>query len=91
MQTRTYAPTGEGQPTTFTELASPSALHATLEEAVGKEYADEIRSGRRGVVASCGSGMTAGVIWLALKIMGVEQVGLYDEVRPLFGTNQADY
>lgn len=36
--------------------------------------------GRRGVVASCGSGMTAGVIWLALKSIGVEKIGLYDEV-----------
>lgn len=80
LQSRTYTPTGQGAPITFTEMASSSALHESLEGAVGKELADQIRSGKRSVAASCGSGMTAGVIWLALKIMGVEKVGLYDEV-----------
>ncbi|EKM60883.1 uncharacterized protein PHACADRAFT_247097, partial [Phanerochaete carnosa HHB-10118-sp] len=76
---RTYTPAGAGSPITYTELASPSALHSTLEETLGKEVADEVRSGKRRVVTSCGSGMTAGVIWLGLKQMGVEKVSLYDE------------
>ncbi|KIP11476.1 hypothetical protein PHLGIDRAFT_18010 [Phlebiopsis gigantea 11061_1 CR5-6] len=79
LQSRTYTPTGKGAPITFTEMASSSTLHESLEGAVGKELADQIRAGKRSVTASCGSGMTAGVIWLALKIMGVEKVGLYDE------------
>lgn len=80
LQSRTYTPTGKGAPITFTEMASSSTLHESLEGAVGKELAGQIRAGKRSVTASCGSGMTAGVIWLALKIMGVEKVGLYDEV-----------
>jgi thiosulfate/3-mercaptopyruvate sulfurtransferase len=76
---RTYTPAGKRDPITFTELASPSALQETLESLVGKEYADQIRSGKRGVIASCGSGMTAGVVWLSLQLMGVKNIGLYDE------------
>ncbi|THH02471.1 hypothetical protein EW026_g396 [Hermanssonia centrifuga] len=63
----------------YTTLRSSEDLHAALENAVGEEYAKEILAGRRGVVASCGSGMTAGVIWLALQMIGVERVGIYDE------------
>ena len=42
-------------------MPTPSALHATLEETLGKDVADEVRSGKRRVVTSCGSGMTAAV------------------------------
>ncbi|GJE85936.1 thiosulfate sulfurtransferase [Phanerochaete sordida] len=76
---RTYTHAGDAAPGTYTELASPSALHSTLEEALGKETADEVRAGKRRVVTSCGSGMTAAVIWLGLKQMGVEKISLYDE------------
>lgn len=79
-----YTPAGQRDPVTYTELASPSALHSTLEESVGKEVADGIRSGKRRVVTSCGSGMTAGVIWLGLKQMGVQNISLYDEVGASF-------
>ena len=77
---RTFTPAGKSSPVTFTEMATPNAIQETLETLVGKQYADEIRSGKRSVVASCGSGMTAGVIWLALQLIGVNKVGLYDEV-----------
>jgi hypothetical protein len=36
--------------------------------------------GERTIITSCGSGMTAGVLWLGLKLLGVRKVGLYDEV-----------
>ena len=78
--TRTFTPAGKREPLTFTEFASPNAIQETLETLLGKQYADEIRAGKRSVVASCGSGMTAGVIWLALQMIGVNKVGLYDEV-----------
>ena len=53
---------------------------SALEESLGPERVKEVLEGKRQVVASCGSGMTAGVIWLGLKLLGVERIGLYDEV-----------
>lgn len=52
-------------------------------DAVGVDQAELIISGKRPVTATCGSGMTAGVIWLGLKLLGVDQIGLYDEVSDL--------
>lgn len=54
-----------------------------LKKAVGEEHAQAILDGKRNVVASCGSGMTAGVLWLGLNILGVRNVGIYDEVMTL--------
>ncbi len=70
-----------GKKITFTTLASNQRLIAALEEALGAEYAKDVLAGKRGVVTSCGSGMTAGVLWLGLQVLGVKRVGLYDEVR----------
>lgn len=53
---------------------------AALERAVGPQRTEMIISGKVPVVATCGSGMTAGVIWLGLKILGVNNCSLYDEV-----------
>lgn len=47
---------------------------------VGEHMLDRILRGEQAVVASCGSGMTAAVIWLALHELGCERpVSLYDE------------
>ncbi|KAH9947643.1 Rhodanese-like protein [Amylocystis lapponica] len=74
------APAEEGaEPETYTTLRTSSALHDALRDAVGAENAAAIAAGERGVVASCGSGMTAGVLWLGLQALGVERVGVYDE------------
>ena len=51
-----------------------------IEAAVGAEETEKILRGERRVTATCGSGMTAGVLWLGLQLLGVKQVGLYDEV-----------
>ncbi|KAI0639189.1 Rhodanese-like protein [Trametes polyzona] len=66
-------------PYTYTRLRSTQGLLAALEEALGPERAQEILQGKRQVVTSCGSGMTASILWLGLKLLGVERVGLYDE------------
>ncbi|KAI0085627.1 Rhodanese-like domain-containing protein [Irpex rosettiformis] len=68
-----------GEKITFSTLATNKQLLAALEEALGAEYAKDVLAGKRGVVTSCGSGMTAGVLWLGLQVLGVERVGLYDE------------
>ena len=64
----------------YSTFLSPSEIKAALDNAVGAAEADQIIQGKRPVVASCGSGMTAGVLWLGLQLLGVKQVGLFDEV-----------
>ncbi|KAF8624890.1 hypothetical protein AX15_005758 [Amanita polypyramis BW_CC] len=63
----------------YTTLLQPSDLRKALEGSVGVERADAAISGKIPVVTSCGSGMTAGILWLGLKILGAEKIGLYDE------------
>jgi hypothetical protein len=64
---------------------------AQLKSAVGEEQAQAILEGKKNVVASCGSGMTAGVVWLGLSLLGVRNVGLYDEVLFFFLSNPAEF
>lgn len=59
------------------------ALRGALEAAVGHEQARLIIEGKKSVVTSCGSGMTAGVLWLGLSLLGVKSPALYDEVHLL--------
>ncbi|KAF9042086.1 Rhodanese-like domain-containing protein [Panaeolus papilionaceus] len=67
----------EGQE--YSTFLHPDKVKKALEDAVGTAEASKIISGERPVVTSCGSGMTAGVLWLGLKLLGVKQIGLYDE------------
>lgn len=47
----------------------------------GKDVWEKVKKGEQNVVATCGSGMTAAVIWLAGEVVGAENVvGVYDEV-----------
>ncbi|KAI0728635.1 Rhodanese-like protein [Fomitopsis betulina] len=67
-------------PKEYTTLKTSTQLLDVLEQALGRERLAEVLEGRRGVVASCGSGMTAGVIWLALQMVGVKGApAIYDE------------
>jgi thiosulfate/3-mercaptopyruvate sulfurtransferase len=67
---------------TFTTFLPPNELHQKLADAVGTEYAQLIIEGKRGVTTTCGSGMTAGILWLGLKLIEESaSVALYDEVR----------
>ncbi|OBZ78842.1 3-mercaptopyruvate sulfurtransferase [Grifola frondosa] len=63
---RNAAPGG----TEYTSLRSSSAIIAELQDALGAARAQEVLEGRRSVVASCGSGMTAGVLWLGMQLAG---------------------
>ena len=58
----------------------PAKIVKSLVEVVGAKELELILKGERTVITSCGSGMTAGVLWLGLKLLGAKNVGLYDEV-----------
>lgn len=64
----------------YTTLKSPDAILQTLKETIGEKNVDTILSGQTSVGTTCGSGMTAAVLWLGLKLLGVPNIGLYDEV-----------
>ncbi|KAI0034909.1 thiosulfate sulfurtransferase [Vararia minispora EC-137] len=64
----------------YTTLLPREGIIAALETAVGKDTAKDILSGRRKVTMTCGSGMTAAVLWLGLKSVNPEiPVSIYDE------------
>lgn len=52
-----------------------------LDATVGRAEVERILKGERPVITSCGSGMTAGVLWLGLQLLGAHKIGLYDEVK----------
>jgi len=66
-----------GEP--YTMFKTYDQILGELDKAVGKEETQAILDGKRKVVASCGSGMTAGVLWLGLNLLSVKGVALYDE------------
>lgn len=65
----------------YTTFLAPSEIQKALQAAVGPEEVEKIIIGERSVITSCGSGMTAGVLWLGLQLLGAQKVGLYDEVK----------
>ncbi|KAL4069384.1 Rhodanese-like domain-containing protein [Scleroderma citrinum] len=69
-------PNSSTQYTTFRPIPE---LRQVLVDAIGAEHAEQVIGGNRSITTSCGSGMTAGVLWLALRMLGVPNVALYDE------------
>lgn len=67
-------------PKQYATLKPTTQILDVLRESLGPEFAGEVLEGKRGVTASCGSGMTAGVLWLGLQAIGATEVGIYDEV-----------
>lgn len=77
----------------YTSLLPPSELRGVLirslntsdtSTASGDRILQQILGGQKPVVVSCGSGMTAAIIWLALQVLGAKSnVALYDEVSQL--------
>ncbi|KIO27238.1 hypothetical protein M407DRAFT_193496 [Tulasnella calospora MUT 4182] len=67
-------PSSDGS--SYTTLLEPNSLLSEVEKVVGEHGLDGLNS--KQVINSCGSGMTAAVIWLALQELGVNS-SLYDE------------
>lgn len=64
----------------YTFFASPSTIAKTLTARLGESLSSQILDNSHSVVVTCGSGMTACVLWLGLTLLGVVDVRLYDEV-----------
>jgi thiosulfate/3-mercaptopyruvate sulfurtransferase len=64
----------------YTTLLKPFEVRLALRDLLGANVANEIIEGKRAVITTCGSGMTAAILWLGLKLIGAQKVGLYDEV-----------
>ncbi|KAI6133333.1 Rhodanese-like domain-containing protein [Pisolithus croceorrhizus] len=65
--------------TRYTTLLPISELRQALVDAIGAEQAELVLTGSRRITTSCGSGMTAGILWLGLRMLGAPSVSLYDE------------
>ncbi|KAJ4476746.1 Rhodanese-like domain-containing protein [Lentinula aciculospora] len=75
-----FLETKEGpQGSTYTVFREPSEIRKELDNAVGAAQAERIIKGEATAVTTCGSGMTAGVIWLGLQLLGAPKLSLYDE------------
>ncbi|KLO20410.1 thiosulfate sulfurtransferase [Schizopora paradoxa] len=68
-----------GAQSSYTTFRHPDEVLQALTASLGAERVQEVLSGRRRIVASCGSGMTAGVLWLGLQLLGVRSAAIYDE------------
>lgn len=66
--------------TTYTTLLPTAELRHALDGVVGADTAGRIIEGKQSVIATCGSGMTAGVLWLGLRLLGADKITVYDEV-----------
>lgn len=60
------------------QLKSAEELRAVFESTLGKQQLDMVLEGKKDVVTSCGSGMTAAIVALALEVIGGHSA-IYDE------------
>lgn len=74
--TSTTAPDG----TKYTTFKQPSDLDKEIGDILGTEFTKQVKAGERSIITTCGSGMTAGGLWLGLRLLDVKKIGLYDEV-----------
>ncbi|KAJ7630706.1 Rhodanese-like domain-containing protein [Roridomyces roridus] len=64
---------------TYTTMLPKEQIRAAVIEAVGIERANSVFAAQMPVIASCGSGMTAAVLWLGLQLLEVKRTSIYDE------------
>lgn len=65
----------------YQTLLPPAELEEVIVKALGKEVWSDVKSGKKDIIASCGSGMTAAILVLAMEVAGREtKVPIYDEV-----------
>ncbi|EIM19417.1 Rhodanese-like protein [Wallemia mellicola CBS 633.66] len=60
------------------QFKSADEIKAVFENTLGRDQLESILAGRQNVITSCGSGMTAAIVGLALEIIGGHSA-IYDE------------
>lgn len=76
----------------YTSYKSAEALQSVLEQGVGgAEQWSTAEQGNKGLIFTCGSGMTAAVGWLANEVLkekggGAKKAAIYDEVSLSYGS-----
>jgi thiosulfate/3-mercaptopyruvate sulfurtransferase len=63
----------------YTTMLDPPELEKVFRQVLGDKNYEAVLAGKQSITNTCGSGMTAAVIWLALQTLGV-QSSIYDEV-----------
>ncbi|GAA5930215.1 thiosulfate sulfurtransferase [Sporobolomyces koalae] len=64
----------------FKTLLSKEELERVFVGVMGQDAWEAVKKGERKVINTCGSGMTAAILWLALQRAGAsEKVSIYDE------------
>ncbi|BGP41340.1 hypothetical protein JCM10450v2_005383 [Rhodotorula kratochvilovae] len=63
----------------YKTLLPPAELEKVFVAALGEEKWAAVKRGERPVIGTCGSGMTAAVLWLALQRAGAPPIDIYDE------------
>ncbi|KAJ7071252.1 Rhodanese-like domain-containing protein [Mycena amicta] len=64
---------------TYSTFLTEDKLRTAVVDALGPERAQAVFRGNVPVIASCGSGMTAAILWLGLQLLGVNKISIYDE------------
>jgi len=67
----------------YKTLLPPADLDKVFSDALGADRWALVKKGDKPVIGTCGSGMTAAVLWLALQRAGAPPIDIYDEVRLL--------
>ncbi len=75
----------------FTVMRPALEIRQALIDAVGEQAVEAIIKGEASVATTCGSGMTAAVLWLGLKLVNAQKVALYDEVSHSMATRTNDF
>ncbi|KAJ6627166.1 thiosulfate sulfurtransferase [Mycena sp. CBHHK59/15] len=63
----------------YTTFLPVEKLRNVVVDALGGENANLVFNGDVPVIVSCGSGMTAAVLWVGLQLLGVNKISIYDE------------
>ena len=64
----------------YQTLLANSELNKVFQDSIGDTELAKILEGERVATTTCGSGMSAAIVWLALQELGAKRVALYDEV-----------
>jgi len=78
VQIQNLAPVHPKSNAKYSTMRDLFELKVVFTDVLGPEALEQVLHGKRGIVNTCGSGMTAAIIWLALQMLQVDSA-IYDE------------